>query len=91
MRFNGWTAVAISALFLSGCATTSGRNYQTDIDALNARVTALQGQLAEKDEQISSLKNKVDDERMAREAAETTLRNTPPPAPAKKPTVTDFK
>ena len=90
MRFNGWVIVAISSLFLSGCATTGGRNYQTDIDALNARVTALQGQLAEKDDEISSLKSKVEDERLAREAAETTLRNTPPPA-AKKPTVTDFK
>ena len=90
MRLNGWSIIAISALFLSGCATTGGRNYQTDIDALNARVSAMQGQLAEKDQEISALKTKVDDERMAREAAETALRSVPAPAPAKK-TVTDFK
>ena len=39
-------AVLACAVLLAGCATTGGRNYQTDIDALNARVTALQGQLA---------------------------------------------
>ncbi len=90
MRLRGWTAIIASALFLTGCATTGGRNYQTDIDALNARVSAMQGQLAEKDQEISALKNRADDERLAREAAESALRMAPPAAPAKK-TVTDFK
>lgn len=91
MRLKGWSGIVLSALFLTGCATTGGRNYQTDIDALNARVSALQGQLAEKDSEISSLKSKMDDERLAREAAETARRNAPALDPVKKPTVTDFK
>ena len=53
---------------MTGCATT-GRNYQTDIDALNAKVSALQGQLASKDQEIN-------DQRLAREAAETALHNS---------------
>ena len=58
----------IGTLFLmAGCATT-GRNYQTDIDALNARISALQGELATKDHEIN-------DQRMAREAAEAALHN----------------
>ncbi len=58
----------LTTLFLmTGCATI-GRNYQTDIDALNARVSALQGQLAAKEQEIA-------DQRMAREAAEAALRN----------------
>ncbi len=90
MRLRGWAVIIVSSLFIMGCATTGGRNYQTDIDALNARLSAMQGQLAEKDQQISALKNSVEDERMAREAAESALRVAPPVAPVKK-TVTDFK
>jgi chromosome segregation ATPase len=51
---------------MAGCATT-GRNYQTDIDALNARVSALQGELAAKDQEIN-------DQRLARESAELAMR-----------------
>lgn len=68
-----FAALALMAVALTGCATT-GRNYQTDIDALNARVTALQGQLAEKDQEIATLKNATSDQQMAREAAEAALR-----------------
>ncbi len=65
----------LPALFLiSGCATT-GRNYQTDVDALNARVSALQGQLAAKDQEINSLQNQANDQRLAREASEAALHN----------------
>lgn len=42
-----------------GCGT--GRNYQSDIDSLNSRVASLQSQLAAKDEEISSLKNREGD------------------------------
>ncbi len=87
MRLKG-LGVVLSALFVMGCATTPTRNYQTDIDALNARVSAMQGQLSEKDQEIAMLKSKAEDERRAREAAENALRSAP--APAKK-TVTDFK
>ena len=67
-------AVAACAVFLAGCATTGGRNYQTDIDALNARVTALQGQLASKDQEISALQSQVSDQSMAKDAAEAAMR-----------------
>ena len=69
-------AVLACAVFLAGCATTGGRNYQTDIDALNARVTALQGQLASKDQEIAALQSQVSDQRMAKDAAETAMRKT---------------
>ena len=85
MRFKAWAGVVLSTVLLTGCAT--GRNYQADIDALNARVTALQGQLAAKDQQISTLQNQVNDERMAREALEGVNRST---AGAKR-TVSDLK
>ena len=91
MRLSGLTGAVLTSLFLMGCATTGGRNYQTDIDALNARVSALQGELSEKDSEISGLKNQVEDERLARQAAETALRSTPAPAAPAKKTVTDFK
>jgi chromosome segregation ATPase len=72
MRGKGWAGIVLTSVLLAGCAT--GRNYQADIDALNARVAALQGQLASKDQQLSTLQNQVNDERMAREAAESALR-----------------
>ena len=74
MGRRGWAGFVLSAFFLTGCATT-GRNYQTDIDSLNARVSALQGQLAEKDQEISKLQNQVNDQGMAREAAESAMKN----------------
>ena len=55
-------------VLMTGCATTAGRSNQPDIDALNARVAALEGQLAEKDQALN-------DQKMAREAAETAMRN----------------
>ena len=66
-------AVLAGAVLLAGCATTGGRNYQTDIDALNARVTALQGQLAAKDQEISTLQSQISDQRMASDAAQTAM------------------
>jgi len=67
----GW--VVLGVVMLAGCAT-GGRNYQTDIDSLNARVSALQGQLAAKDQEVNTLQNQVNDQKMAREAAEEALR-----------------
>ena len=90
MRLKGFAGIVVTSLFLAGCATTPTRNYQPDIDSLNAKLSAMQGQLTEKDAEISSLKNQVEDEKLARQAAETALHNVPAPAPAKK-TVTDFK
>ena len=92
MRLKGFAGIAVTSLFLVGCATTTPtRNYQPDIDALNSKLSTMQGQLAEKDSEISSLKSQVEDERLARQAAETALRSAPAPASSKKTTVTDFK
>ena len=72
-RFRGW-AVLAGAFLLTGCATTGVKTSQSDIDSLNARVTALQGQLADKDQEMAKLQNRISDERMAKDAAETALR-----------------
>jgi chromosome segregation ATPase len=79
--------LVVSAAFLTGCATS--RSNQADIDALNARMSALQGQLAEKDGELNALQNQLADERMAREAAESALRSAP--APAAKKVQSDLK
>ena len=74
-RVQGLFAFAFVAL-LAGCATTTGtRNYQTDIDSLNARVSALQGQLSAKDQEIAALQNKMNEQDSARASAEAALRN----------------
>ena len=67
-------AILACAVLLAGCATTGGRSYQTDIDALNARVTALQGQLTSKDQEIAALQSQVSDQSMAKDAAEAAMR-----------------
>ena len=61
--------LAAAVLTASGCATTS-RNTQSDIDSLNAKIAALQGQLSEKDSEISKLQNQMRDESAARAQAE---------------------
>jgi len=55
-------AVFLGALIFSGCATTSSRNYQPDIDALNARISTLQGQLSSKEEELSRTQNQLRDQ-----------------------------
>ena len=62
------SGLLLTALVLmTGCATTSVRSNQTEVDALNARVAALEGQLSEKDQALN-------DQKMAREAAESEMR-----------------
>ena len=73
MKSSGLGWVVLGAVMLAGCAT-GGRNYQTDIDSLNARVSALQGQLAAKDQELSALQNEMGDQKSARETAEAALR-----------------
>ncbi len=52
--------VTVASFFvISGCATT-GRNYQADIDSLNSRLSALQGQISAKDEEIARLHEEMD-------------------------------
>ncbi len=67
-----WAAVVVGVLLISGCATT--RNYQPDIDALNARITALQGQLSEKDQEIAKLQNRLGDQESQLKRAESEKR-----------------
>ncbi|MBI3315807.1 MAG: hypothetical protein HYZ87_02395 [Candidatus Omnitrophica bacterium] len=56
-RKSMWAVLFAGVLTVSGCAT--GRDYQTDIDALNSRVSTLQGQLSAKDEEITRLQNQL--------------------------------
>lgn len=60
--------LVVGALAVAGCAT--GRDYQADIDALNSKVTALQGLISQKDGEIEKLKNDARDEASARLQAE---------------------
>ena len=63
--------LAVSVM-VSGCATT--RNYQGDIDALNAKVATLEGQLSEKEAELARLQNQIRDEESARQQAENEKR-----------------
>lgn len=68
--------LGVFVLFLaavSGCATT-GRNYQTDIDALNAKVAAMQNQLSEKDGEIARLQERMQEDESALLRAENEKR-----------------
>src|SRR3989338_10747792 len=49
--------LVLVTLFLSGCA--SGRNYNSEVSTLNARITSLQSQLEAKDREISALHDQV--------------------------------
>ena len=73
MKAGTLAGIVLTSLALTGCATA--RNNQTDLDALNARVSALQGQMASKDQEIAALQNQVNDERLSREAAESALKS----------------
>ena len=44
-------------LTTTGCAT--GRNYQADLDALNAKISALQGEISSRDEELAHLRSQV--------------------------------
>ena len=70
----GMTMIA-GLIFISGCATTGGRNYQSDIDALNSRITSLQAQLSEKDQTMSKLQNRLGDQQTALTSAESEKRD----------------
>ena len=60
----------LTTMLLAGCATTGARNNQTEMDAMNARLAALEGQLSQKDQELRSLEGQMSSERAAREAAE---------------------
>ncbi len=67
------TAIIASLIFISGCATT-GRNYQSDIDSLNSRITSLQAQLSEKDQELKKIQNQLGDQESALTKAESEKR-----------------
>jgi chromosome segregation ATPase len=71
-RIGSWVLIT-GLLFISGCATT-GRNYQTDIDALNSRVSSLQGELSEKDQEIARLQGQLGQQQSALAQAEADKR-----------------
>lgn len=61
-KIGSWFLIT-GLLFISGCAT--GRNYQTDIDALNSRVSSLQGELSQKDQEIARLQGQMSQQEAA--------------------------
>ena len=72
-RMSLGAAMIAGLIFISGC-TTTGRNYQSDIDALNSRITSLQAQLSDKDQEISKLQNRLGDQQSALTSAESEKR-----------------
>ncbi len=65
--------LSVSAvLMLAGCAT--GRNYDADINALNSKLSMMQGQLTSKDEEIARLQGQMKEEESSRMQAEAERR-----------------
>lgn len=60
-KFTSGLALVAAVFFVSGCAT-SGRNYQSDIDSLNSRVSSLQRESSAKDQEISRLQSQLNDQ-----------------------------
>ena len=71
---SGWAVILGGALLVSGCAT--GRNYDSEMDALNAKIAALQSRLSGKDAEISKLDAQVNEEKSARDAALKQVENS---------------
>ena len=65
--------LVVAAFIVSGCAT-SGRNYQSDIDSLNSRVSSLQRESSAKDQEISRLQGQLGDQQSALSQAENEKR-----------------
>lgn len=72
-KMNSWLLLVVGVVMISGCATTS-KNYQPDIDSLNARISTLQGQLSAKDEEIGRMNGQLSDQQSALNQAETDKR-----------------
>lgn len=89
-RTAGFVAVLTMGLWtLAGCATA--RSYQSDIDALNSRIAALEGRISEKDAEIAGLRSRMqgseaalaqaqNDKKMLSEKLEAALLKSPPPS-----------
>ncbi|MBF0253616.1 MAG: hypothetical protein HQL11_00585 [Candidatus Omnitrophica bacterium] len=61
----------VMALLTAGCAT--GRNYQTDLDALNSKVDNLQSQLTAKNRDLAALQDQLRNTQEQLRAAQTQL------------------
>ncbi|GEM_PF-1082358 len=69
-KISFWLGLGLMAA-LAGCATTEASKVgQSDIDALNVRLSTLQAQLSEKDAEMAKLQNRMRDEEAARAQAE---------------------
>ncbi len=70
------TVWVFCGFILAGCATTGsgGRSSQADIDTLNQRVAALQGQLSEKDAEIAKMQNQMREDTVAMQQVESDKR-----------------
>ncbi len=64
--------VLVGLAVISGCATT--RNYQGDIDSLNARISSLQNEVSAKDQEISKMQGQLGEQQNALSQAETDKR-----------------
>jgi|GEM_PF-3645488 len=62
-------------IVLAGCATTGGRDYQSDIDMLNSRITVLQGEMASKDGEIARLQGQLAEQRASLAEADSQKRD----------------
>ena len=56
-KWNLWIFGLLGVIFVSGCST--GRSYQSDMDSLNAKISALQGQMTAKDEELARLRSET--------------------------------
>ena len=62
-----WFFGICAVLTVTGCAT--GKNYQSDMDTLNARLNSLQAQMQAKDEELARLRSEASANDSARSAA----------------------
>ena len=72
-KLNSVLALIAAVFVISGCAT-SGRNYQSDLDSLNSRVSSLQRESSAKDQEISRLQSQLGDQQSAISQAESERR-----------------
>lgn len=73
-KFTSGLALVAAVFVISGCAT-SGRNYQSDIDSLNSRVSSLQRESSAKDQEISRLQSQLNEHQSALSQAESDKRS----------------
>ena len=55
-----WVLAGFGMLAIAGCATGSGRNYDSEINSLNSRMASLQAQLSQAESEKQALANKLD-------------------------------